>query len=116
MKKFVLDENIPKKIVRVLGIENADHMLDLGWSGTKNGALLARSVGEGYSCLVTFDRGIPTQNDLSSIPIAVLILRPAAPGRRGIEALIRPLQEIAMLDLEPGVYEVYPISQADSGD
>ena len=50
-----------------------------GWAGVKNGDLLRRMHGE-YDALLTMDRGIEFQQNLSGLPFAVLLIR--APSNR----------------------------------
>jgi len=47
---------------------------DAGWAGLKNGDLLSRAQHE-FDALVTTDRNLPFQQDLSRFAIAVIVLR-----------------------------------------
>ena len=46
-----------------------------GWSGIKNGELLRRASEAGYDALITVDRGFEHQQNLSKLPLTVLLLR-----------------------------------------
>ena len=46
----------------------------MGWSGTKNGALLTRAAAEQFDALVTTDQNIEYQQNLAKLPLAVVIL------------------------------------------
>ncbi len=50
-----------------------------GWAGLKNGDLLSRAQHE-FDVLVTTDRNLPFQQDLSRFSVAVVVLR--APSNR----------------------------------
>ena len=50
-----------------------------GWSGTKNGELL-RQAGRHFDALLSMDRGLPHQQDLSGVRLRILIIR--APSNR----------------------------------
>lgn len=45
----------------------------MGWSGVKNGDLLARSVGQ-FDVFLTADQNLRYQQNLSALPIAVTVL------------------------------------------
>lgn len=44
-----------------------------GWSGVKNGDLLARAAAR-FDVIITMDQNIEFQQDLTTLPIAVLIV------------------------------------------
>jgi hypothetical protein len=45
----------------------------MGWSGTKNGRLLALCSAR-FECLLTVDRNMAFQQDVQSLPVAVLVI------------------------------------------
>ena len=45
-----------------------------GWSGKKNGELLALMTAAGFEVLVTVDQGIPHQQNLRATGIAVIVM------------------------------------------
>jgi hypothetical protein len=57
-----------------------------GWTGITNGELLRRMEGE-YDALVTMDRGLEFQQNLTVVAVAVLLVR--APSNRMLH--LRPL-------------------------
>jgi hypothetical protein len=46
----------------------------LGWSGIKNGDLLQRAAGQ-YDVLITMDRGIEFQQQISLLPFGIVLVR-----------------------------------------
>ncbi|HEX8914489.1 MAG TPA: hypothetical protein VF796_19225 [Humisphaera sp.] len=46
----------------------------MGWSATKNGALLRLAAGHGFDTFVTMDDGVPYQPNLATLPVAVVVL------------------------------------------
>jgi hypothetical protein len=48
---------------------------ELGWAGTKNGALLGRAAADGFAVFVTVDRNLEYQQHLPGVALAVLALR-----------------------------------------
>lgn len=77
------------------------HVISLGWAGTKNGQLLEKAVASGFDVLLTYDAGIPSQNDISSKAIAVFLLKPKAQGMEGTRVLLGDVLE-ALDTCEPG--------------
>ena len=66
----------------------------MGWAGTANGLLLSLASAEGFYALVTVDRGIEHQQNISALPIPVIVmlafrnrlaeLRPLVPGETSL--------------------------------
>jgi hypothetical protein len=98
--RVLLDEQIPVDFAVALQGHSVDTVVGRGWAGIKNGELLQRMRDE-YGALVTMDRGIEFQHNVSVLPFGVLIIR--APSNR--MAHLRPLVP-AILDalslLKPG--------------
>ena len=45
----------------------------MGWSGVKNGRLLVLAANE-FDALITVDKNLPYQQNLATLPIAVVVL------------------------------------------
>lgn len=73
--KILLDENLPKKVKRELGIEHEVlRVQDIGWNGKKNGELMTLMRLNSFDALVTFDKNLPYQQNISRFPIAIIVL------------------------------------------
>ena len=72
-------------------------MAGRGWTGITNGELLRRMEGE-YDALVTMDRGIEFQQNLTTRSVGVLLVR--APSNRMVH--LQPLAA-AILDALPAL-------------
>ncbi len=59
----------------------------MAWSGIENGELLRLAAKDGFDAVITNDRGLEYQQNLESLPLAVIVLLAKA---NTIEA-IRPL-------------------------
>lgn len=72
--RVLLDEMLPRKLKRLLP-EGADVVTvqERGWDSKKNGELLASAEKE-FDLLITTDRGIPHQQDLSRYNLTVVVL------------------------------------------
>ena len=48
---------------------------ELGWDGTRNGALLSRAVVAGFGIFLTMDRSLEHQQHLPTVGLAIVLLR-----------------------------------------
>ena len=65
---------MPKALIRHLAPEiEASTVQQEGWSGRKNGKLLSVAA-ESFETLITTDRGIPHQQNLSRYEIGIVLL------------------------------------------
>ena len=98
--RVLLDEQLPVDLAAALEGHRVDTVVGRGWVGITNGELLRRMVVE-YEALVTMDRGIEFQQNLTTVSFGVLLVR--APSNRMVH--LQPLVP-AILDalaaLKPG--------------
>ena len=79
--KILLDENLPIKIKNLIeGSHEVLTVFELGWSGKKNGELLALLDQEGFNLFITADKNLQHQQNLKDAKIAIFILD--APNNR----------------------------------
>jgi len=93
--RVLLDEQLPLDLAAALQGHTVDTVAGCGWTGITNGELLRRMEGQ-YDVLVTMDRGIEFQQNLTSTAVCVLLVR--APSNR--MAHLQPLVP-AILDALP---------------
>jgi predicted nuclease of predicted toxin-antitoxin system len=72
--RILLDENLPRKLARHFIGHECRTVVECGWSGKKNGELLAEADLL-FDLLLTLDKNLPYQQDLTTKRIAVLIVR-----------------------------------------
>ena len=73
-----------------------------GWSGIKNGKLLALA-GASFEAFVTVDKNLPYQQNAASLPIAVLVLDAVSNELTYLLPLV-PALECELSSLVPGRY------------
>lgn len=56
--KLLLDENLPHKLRQHLPGHEVYTVAFMGWSGIRNGELLARAAAAGFEAMLTVDAGI----------------------------------------------------------
>ena len=84
--KILLDESVPARLKRSLAPHEVTTVSRKGWSGIKNGDLLAIAEKE-FDVFITLDRKLAEQQHLPGFELAVILLR--APSNRLED--IRPL-------------------------
>jgi predicted nuclease of predicted toxin-antitoxin system len=86
--RVLLDEMLDRRLKRHLP-EGTDAMTvrERGWGSKKNGELLALAQTE-FDVLLTADRGIPDQQDLSRFDLAVVVLRAQSNRYRDLAPLM----------------------------
>ena len=72
--KVLLDENLPHELRHELVGHEVVTVHYAGWRGLKNGALLAQAAASGFDVMVTMDNGVAFQQNLSRLPIAIVVL------------------------------------------
>jgi predicted nuclease of predicted toxin-antitoxin system len=72
--RVLLDENVDRRLKRVFDEQHeVSTVPERGWAGMTNGELL-EEAGKEFDALVTTDRGILHQQDLSRFDLAVVVL------------------------------------------
>lgn len=72
MIRVLLDENLPRKLKRSLTAETIT-VPECGWGGIKNGELLRKAAAE-FDVMLTMDRGIEHQQNLSGLSLCLIVL------------------------------------------
>ncbi len=72
----------------------------MGWSGKRNGDLLRLAAGE-FDAFLTFDRRLPREQELSTLPIAVIVLVARSNRLADLLPLVPPILEL-LLRAQPG--------------
>ena len=105
--KLLLDESVPRRLA--LSFPESFTMRtvqDMGWAGTANGLLLSLAAAEGFNALVTVDRGIEHQQNVSELQIPVIIMRPPRSRLAGLQPLIPGVTTLLSLSVENRIYRV----------
>lgn len=71
--RLLLDESVPSRLRRALPNHDVKTVVEMGWGGVKNGNLLALAASD-FDAFVTVDKNLPYQQDISSLPIAIVVL------------------------------------------
>ena len=98
--RVLLDENLPKRLGGLLEAEAVTTVGRHGWSGIKNGELLALAQRE-FDVMVTMDKGIEYQQNLAGIEISLVVLKAVSNDLEDLEPLV-PAINAALPGLRPG--------------
>ena len=71
--RLLLDESVPSRLRRSLVGHEVRTVVEMGWSGVKNGELLALATTE-FDAFITVDKNLPYQQNLAMLPVAVIVL------------------------------------------
>lgn len=92
---------MPRRLKRELAGHEVKTVQEMGWAGTKNGALLRLAMTH-FDALLTVDQGVEYQQELSGLSICVIVLvassndvddlRPLVPGVLQVLGAIQPGQ------------------------
>jgi predicted nuclease of predicted toxin-antitoxin system len=74
MSRILLDENVPVGLSRLLPDHEVRHVRDEGWKGISNGELIAVAEKVGYDALITADKNLSYQQNLSERRIALIVI------------------------------------------
>ena len=72
--RVLFDQGTPVPLRHHLPHHTIRTAFELGWSGLKNGELLTRAEAERFETLVTTDRNLKYQQNLSDRRIAIVVL------------------------------------------
>jgi len=72
--RILLDECAPRPLKRELADYEIRTVVEMGWSGKKNGELLRLMSQEGFTVLLTTDQNLRYQQNLEQAGVAVIVL------------------------------------------
>jgi hypothetical protein len=99
--RILLDECVPKPLKREFGDLDLKTVMEIGWSGTKNGALLKLMSDSGFTILLTSDRNIKYEQNLQQAGIAVIVMVARTNRLQDLLPLIPKVRK-ALFTIQPG--------------
>ena len=82
--RVLLDEQVPRGLAGALHGDEVRTLTQMGWKGLSNGQLLATAGGR-FDVLITMDKRMPLDRDLSQYQVGVVLVRA---GSNRLEALL----------------------------
>ena len=103
--RVLLDENVDRRLRSLFdSTMDVSTVTEQGWSGTKNGDLL-RLAEERFDVIVTMDRNIQHQQNLSSFNIGVVLIMAASSRRKDIEPMMSQVID-AVREMASGMLKI----------
>ena len=99
---ILLDENLDWRLGRELTGHRVSSVPLIGWAGVKNGELLRRAEAQ-FDVLVTMDKGIYHQQNLSGMRLIIVALQ-AKTNRLAETRLLMPALLSLLQTAQPGEY------------
>ena len=103
--RILLDECTPRILKRQLPALAISTVQEMGWSGTKNGALLNLAEGQ-FAVFITTDKNLRHQQNLSGRQLAFILL---PSNQVPIVAALTPAIEQAIQTIKPGDFIEIPL-------
>ncbi len=72
--RLLLDENLPKRLKQDFHTHDVYNVWERQWNGTKDGELLELMLADGFHALLTFDKNLQHQQNLSKYTLTVFVL------------------------------------------
>ena len=72
--KVLLDECVTKKLKSHLKELEIYTVVEMGWSGVKNGKLLSLCVEHHFDVILTIDKNMMFQQNIENVPITIVVL------------------------------------------
>jgi predicted nuclease of predicted toxin-antitoxin system len=93
LKKVLLDENLPRQLKNLFS-NNLDvsTVHDLGWQSKQNGELLSAMSAADITHLITADRNLRFQQNISSFGVKVVVLVANDTRRKSLELRVAEIE------------------------
>jgi predicted nuclease of predicted toxin-antitoxin system len=72
--RILLDEQLPRRLVRHIVGHTVRTVQQQGWAGLGNGELMRRAAAEMFEVFLTADRNLQFQQTLAGSPLRILVL------------------------------------------
>ena len=99
--RVLLDEQLPRQLAPYLIGHDVRTVQQESWAGLKNGDLLARAEGAGFSVFLTGDQSLEFQQNISKRRLGVVVLRADSNALEDLLPLV-PAALAAIAAVQPG--------------
>jgi predicted nuclease of predicted toxin-antitoxin system len=91
--RILLDESLPHDLAAMIVGHQVSTVSNEGWKSVKNGKLLALAASK-FDVFITADRNLEFQQNLSTLPISVVVLVARKNRIQDLEPLLQDLGEL----------------------
>ena len=99
--KVLLDQCLPVRLRHLLHTHDVQTVRFKGWDGVKNGELIQLAAVDGFDAIITLDRGMQFEHDISKLPLGILVVRSKSSRYSDLAPLITNI-DAALSSLKPG--------------
>lgn len=100
--RLLLDESVPVRLGRHLPSHSVRTVVEMGWTGVKNGDLL-RLAAASFDAFITVDKNLLYQQNLATLPVTVVMLDARTNELTSLLPLV-PKLELMLRDMKPLTY------------
>ncbi len=100
--RLLLEESVPSRLRRTSPNHVVKTVVKMGWGGFRNGNLMGLAAAD-FDALVTVDKNLPYQQNLSSPPISIVVLDAYSNELSALLPLVPGLEKM-LATLAPGSY------------
>ena len=112
--KILLDNNVNFRFGRLLFGHDVTHVQDIGWEKLQNGKLLTQAESENFPILVTADKQMQHQQNMTGRTISIIILGSRKITLAGIVPLAPQVLDILNSGVSPGsIIIAFPVHGQD---
>lgn len=104
--RILLDECVPRPLKRELSDYEIRTVVEMGWSGKKNGELLQLMAQSGFTILITTDQNLRYQQNLQQAGVAIVVLVAKSNRLPNLVGLIPETRNVLDTIAPGGVIEV----------
>ena len=101
--KLLLDESVPRRLAASFTLRTVQ---ERGWAGAGNGLLLSLAARESFDGMITVDRGIEHQQNVSALPIPVIVMLVVRNRLPELQLLVPGVTSLLSQPLENRIYRV----------
>jgi hypothetical protein len=98
--RIILDECLPRRLLRDIPDHQITTVPRQGWAGVTNGVLLAR-IGSDFDIFITMDSNIVYQQNLEGLQLCLIVLHGPNSRYETLQPLL-PAIRSAIADAQPG--------------
>ena len=90
--RVLLDEQLPRHLAKEISGHDISTVQQRGWAGLKNGELIRVAADAGFEVLVTADRNLQFQQNLSQSRLGIILLVASSNALEDLRPLVPDLQ------------------------
>ena len=105
--KILLDENVHAKFKSALGLPDVFTVREMGWDGIINGKLLQLMEENGFDVLISCDKNIYFQQNITAKPVAIIVLNVLFARWDFLQPLVPQVQQL-LPNVEHGKFYFLP--------